>query len=280
MIHIVFQPSDAVALRQAIVLDSTLKGDVIEILDDWAVGPIKDIYSEEGISLRKLWWTKVLTGGDYEHLVENGPMDKDQQTVMHLIERLTVEPQESAWIWAAPNAHDLSGYYWLVSQLKALQGRIYILYLNNLPFINNKGHIFYPVYLFEIPPREFLKARKLARPITTGEFEVDTDEWQKLANEQKGVRILEGGKKLQQFGDDYYDAELKNFITVDWQKASKVIQHFLSRAKQTTGDAFLLWRLKRIIDSQPMEVQGDIKKMKDFEIKSKRMVTAAEGMPG
>jgi len=42
------------------------------------------------------------------------------------------------------NKHDVCGYYWLMSQLKDLQGRIYILYLNNLPFINDKGQIFYP----------------------------------------------------------------------------------------------------------------------------------------
>jgi hypothetical protein len=173
------------------------------------------------------------------------------------------------WIWAAQNKHDVSGYYWLQHYMKEFQGRVFILYLNNLPFINEKGFIFYPQWLSEIPPREFLKARKLARAITLSEFEVDPDEWKKICDENNGVRVLEGGKKLSQAGYDYYDAELLKFITADWQKASKVIHQFLSKAKSTTGDAYLLWRLKEMVRTEKIDMQGELKNMKDFEIKIK-----------
>ncbi len=128
-------------------------------------------------------------GGDYEGLVDNGVID-DIKTVTGLIEWLTGDPQEIVWIWVAPNKHDVSGYYWLITQLKDFHERIFILYLHNLPFINDKGHIFYPTNIFEIPAKEFLKAKKLARPVTLSEFEVDADEWAKLGNENKGVRSL------------------------------------------------------------------------------------------
>ena len=101
------------------------------------------------------------------------------------------------------------------------------------------------------------------------EFEVDPDEWTKICNENKGVRLLEGGKKLVQKDYDFYDAELKNFITPDWQKASKLINQFLSKGKNTTGDAYLLWRLKGMIGAGLLDVQGEAKKMKDFEVKAK-----------
>jgi hypothetical protein len=165
--------------------------------------------------------------------------------------------------------------------LKDFQGRIFILYLNNLPFINEKGHIFYPVNLSEIPAREFIKARKLARPITLSEFEIDPDEWSKLCSEEKGVRILEGGKKLAQFDYNYYDEELKKFITGDWIKVSKLIHQFQHKGKQTTGDAYLLWRLKQLIAIGDIEAQGELKGMKDFEVKGKgASVTAATELVG
>jgi hypothetical protein len=69
-----------------------------------------------------------------------------------------------------------------MSQLKEYQEPIDVLYLNNLPFINDKGNIFYPTSLSEIQPKEFFKAKKLARPITLSEFEVDPDEWKKTMN--------------------------------------------------------------------------------------------------
>lgn len=268
MIHIVFNEPDIEVLQKAIELDETLQGEVLQVEDDYAVGPLKDIYTEEGIAARRAWWKEVLAGTDQEKKVDEGEVD-DNKLVAFLIERLQKDEEEKVWIWAAQNKHDVSGYYWLISQLKEFQGRIYILYLNNLPFINEKGQLFYPEWISTIQPKEMTKAKKLARLITASEFEVDPDEWTKLCNEEKGVRLLEGGKKLGQKDYDFYDADLKNFITGDWQKANKVINQFLSKNKHTTGDMYLLWRLKQLIATDLYDVQGELKNLKDFELKKK-----------
>jgi len=275
MIHIVFNEADVAVLQQAIELDETLQGEVLLVRDDYAAGPIKDIFSEEGIEARKSWWREVLSGGDGDGSVDKGIVD-DNKLVADLIAKLDADAEEKVWIWAAQNKHDVSGYYWLMSQLKAYQGRIYILYLNNLPFINEKGNIFYPEWISHIQPKEMLKAKKLSRLITASEFEVDPDEWTKLCNEEKGVRLLEGGKKLIQKEVEFYDSELKTYITGDWQKASKVIHNFLHKAKHTTGDLFLLWRLKQLLATDVYDVQGNVKNMKDFEVKKKAGVLFEE----
>ena len=268
MIHIVFNEPDIEVLQKAIELDETLQGEVLQVEDDYAVGPLKDIYTEEGIAARRAWWKEVLTGTDLEKKVDEGEVD-DNKLISFIIERLQKDEEEKVWIWAAQNKHDVSGYYWLISQLKEFQGRIYILYLNNLPFINEKGQLFYPEWISTIQPKEMTKAKKLARLVTPSEFEVDPDEWIKLCNEEKGVRLLEGGKKLGQKDYDFYDADLKNFITGDWQKANKVINQFLSKNKHTTGDMYLLWRLKQLIATDLYDVQGELKNLKDFELKKK-----------
>ncbi|MBA2250874.1 MAG: DUF1835 domain-containing protein [Chitinophagaceae bacterium] len=268
MIHIVFQPADENVLQKVLALDDSLQGDIVCIKDDFAVGPIADIFSVQGIELRKQWWREVLAGGDHAGTVDDGSVD-DGKTVDEVIDKLRSNTEESVWIWAAQNKHDVSGYYWLVSQLQEYKGRIFILYLNNLPFINEKGNIFYPEHLFEIPPKEFLKAKKLARPVTASEFEIDTDEWAKMGNENKGVRTLEGGKKLIQHDYDYYDSELLKFITTDWQKVNKLFNTFYSKSIITTGDAYMLWRLKLMIKERRLDAQGDIKGLKDFEVKIK-----------
>ena len=273
MIHIVFNEPDVAVLRQAIELDESLQGEVLLIRDDYAVGPLGDIYSPQGMETRLNWWKEILAGGDYAILTEDSKVN-DPLVVDGLLKRMNENPEEIIWIWAAQNKHDVSGYFWLMSQLKDLQGRVFILYLNNLPFINEKGHIFYPDWLSQIPPKEFLKAKKLARPITLSEFEVDPDEWTKICQEGKGVRILEGGKKLTQYGYDFYDMDLKKFVGTDWQKASKIIYQFLHKNKQTTGDAYLLWRLKQLLSQGDFDVQGELKFMKDFELKSKSPVSA------
>jgi hypothetical protein len=276
MIHIVFQFNDIEALKKAFELDPAFQGDVIQIEDELGVGPIADIYTQEGIGARKQWWREILAGGDYDGLVDAAGRVDDNEKVAALKQRLMADEKEIVWIWAAQNKHDVSGYYWLMSQLKDFQGRIFILYLNNLPFINEKGLIFYPDNLFQIPAKEFLKARKLARPITLSEFEVDPDEWTRLCQEDKGVRILEGGKKLTQYPYTYFDEELRKFITGDWIKVSKLIGQFLSKAKQTTGDAYVLWRIKQLVAAGELDAQGELRGMRDFEIKGKQSQPAEQ----
>jgi hypothetical protein len=266
MIHIVFEEANIQALKKSFDLDPSLKGEIVSIQDDYAVGPLTGIYTQEGMENRRQWWRDILHGGPYNGIADDGHVD-DNKEVTLLKEKLVNEPQQQVWIWAAQNNHDVSGYYWLIGQLKEFQGRIFILYLNNLPFINEKGNIFYPTSLFQIPPKEFIKAKKLARHVTLSEFEVDPDEWAKLCKEDKGVRLLEGGKKLVQRNYDYYDAELLKFISSDWQKTNKLMMQFFSKAKEATGDAYLLWRLKTLAGEGKIECRGDFKSMKDFEVK-------------
>ena len=268
MIHIVFNEPDVKVLQLALDLDDTLSGEIVCIKDDYAVGPLNNIYVGEGIEARKEWWRQVLNGGDYHGKADSGEVD-DYKTVAELVGTMRRNEEQQIWIWAAQNKHDVCGYYWLLKYMQEFQGRVFILYLNNLPFINEKGNIFYPTWLHEIPAKEFLKAKKLAREITLSEFEVDPDEWTKLCNENKGIRLLEGGKKISQEDYDFYDTELVKFITPDWQKASKIIHQYLSKAKHTTGDAYLLWRLKVLMAMGKFDVQGKIGSMKEFEIKTK-----------
>src|SRR5579862_9029817 len=109
MIHIVFNEADVNVLQKAIELDESLAGDIIQIKDDYAVGPIKDIYSEETIQARKQWWLEVLAGGDYEGFGNDESID-DNKIVVALKKRLNINAEKVIWIWAAQNKHDVSGY--------------------------------------------------------------------------------------------------------------------------------------------------------------------------
>lgn len=266
MIHIVFNEADVKLLYDVIAIDETLAGEVIQIKDDYAVGPLNDLYNSAGREARKQWWQDILAGGDYAAKADDENID-DDKAIAEIEGTICRNPEEIIWIWAAQNGHDVCGYYWLLHYLKEFSGRVFILYLNNLPFINEKGNIFYPEWLQQIPAKEFLKAKKLAREITPAEFETDPDEWDKTVAENKGVRRLEGGKKLSQHEYSFFDTELKKYITADWQKASKILRDYLSKSKLTTGDAYLLWRLKTLASQGIIEVQGEMKGMKDFELK-------------
>jgi len=269
MIHIVFQEADIPVLQKAIELDDSLQGKVEVIKDDYAVGPIENIYETEGYKQRRDWWKSLLEISPYntEQLME---MVDDRLTVHHLQKELEENPKEELWIWMGQNQHDVCGYYWLISQLPAYQGRIVVLYMNNLPFINEKGHIFYPTAIHEIQPKEFLKAKKLNRKVTLSEFEVDPDEWKKMCAENAMVRILEGGKKIVGKNEDFYDSEILKGLTNEWQKGNKAMHAILGKMKIKTGDVFLLLRMKKLAEEDKIQIHGDTSKgWKEFEVRLK-----------
>ena len=257
MIHLVFNTADMVSIEAAIALDETLAGKVIEIKDDYAVGPLLDIYETEGYQARRDWWKNILEHSPYE---EQLAIVDDKLTVHELIQSLEENLEEEVWFWMGQNAHDVCGYYWLMSQLKPYQGRLQVLYLNNLPFLNDKGQLFYPTHLSEIQPKEFLKAKKLARPITLSEFEIDPDEWKKLCQENEGVRFLEGGKKLVSMSASFYDKDIFSLLTKNAQKLPSALAHIISKMKIKTGDAFIVSRLKAMQEIGKVVLAGNWQK--------------------
>lgn len=266
MIHIVFNESEIALMKQVIELDETLAGDVWMIRDDFAVGPLAGIDTPEGWEARLESWKKHFEGSPYS--VDTVGSFDDRSTVAAMKTRLDENSDEQVWIWMAQNQHDVCGYYWLMSQLKDYQGRIMIVFLNNLPFINEKGQLFYPSWLHEVMPKELLKAKKVVREIFGSEFEVDPDEWKKLMEENAPVRILEGGKKIAGKEANFYDSEILRNITGEWQKASRVLSNTLNRMKIKTGDLFLASRIKELIQQGKVEVMGDMNKSwKDFDVK-------------
>jgi hypothetical protein len=131
------------------------------------------------------------------------------------------------------------------------------LYLNNLPFLNEKGQLFYPTHLSQIQPKEFLKAKKLARPITLSEFELDPDEWKKLCIENEGVRFLEGGKKLVSMHIGCYDKEILSLLTKNAQKLPSALTNIMAKLKVKLGDAFVVARLKALEAAGKLVFVGD-----------------------
>jgi len=266
MLHIVFNASDISLINEMMKLDESLAGKAIQIKDDFAVGPISGIDTEDGWKARTNWWRDLLLNSPYENDTQTS--FDDRETVKHIKEVLDTDAQEQAWIWMGQNQHDVCGYYWFIQYFKHYQGRVFVIYLNNLPFINERGQLFYPSWMHEIRPKELLKAKKLSRPVTLSELEIDPDEWKRLCNENSIVRTLEGGKKIIGQSESFYDADILKNLNSEWQKATRVLTNTLHRMKIKTGDVFLMWRMKELIRQGKIEILGDMKKAwKEFDVK-------------
>src|ERR1700752_1781901 len=110
MFHIVFDPRGAELLNAAMDLDEALDGEVILIQDDYSVGPIQDIFSDEGRDERKKWWAEIRQDTD-----DVSPDESDSDRLTKILQRMGEEEFDQIWIWMAPNVRDVSGYFWLIA---------------------------------------------------------------------------------------------------------------------------------------------------------------------
>ncbi|MEO6070944.1 MAG: DUF1835 domain-containing protein [Chitinophagaceae bacterium] len=267
MIHLVFQQANVEVLKKVQDLDITLAGNIVEIKDDFAVGPIENIDTDEGWKVRVKWWQSLLEQSPYATENLAGSFD-DRQTILEIKRALEENEGEELWIWMGQNSHDVCSYYWVVAQLQKHAGKVMVLYMVNLPFLNEKGQLFYPTTLHQIQPKEFLKAKKLCRKITPSEFEIDPDEWKKLSSENAAIRILEGGKKIEGKEDSYFDKDIITGLSTDWQKGGRALHSILTKMKDKTGDVFLLSRIKKLVEDGKIEMTGDpAKGWKEFELR-------------
>src|SRR6266700_1859839 len=127
MFHIVFDSRGAELFNTTKDLDEALDGEVILIQDDYSVGPIQNLFSDEGLAERNRWWDDIR-----QEVSRPAAEESDSGTLKKILQRMEEEEFDQICIWTAPNVRDVSGYYWLIAQLKEFSGRIYLLSLNNL----------------------------------------------------------------------------------------------------------------------------------------------------
>lgn len=262
LIHIVFEKEGAGNLKKSFYIDDIISGDILTFEDDLAFGTLQDLSVEGHVLSRNDWWQKITAPEAYT------AVNHDHELLEDLCQKMREDENNEIWIWAGQNSRDVCGYYSLLQSLSDFKGRVYIIYLNNLPFINDKGGIFYPSGLSEILPKEFLKARKLAREITAAEMEVDREEWNKIKEENAVVRILEGGKKITGKADDFFDNELISRCRSEFVKGWRLINQIRQKDKDHVNEAYLYFRLNILLENGTLVSKGDFKQIRDAEIKA------------
>jgi len=266
--HIVVGDEAAKPLLVAIETEASMSGRVLVIKDLLQLGPIERMEGQSFSNLRATWWQELLPE------MNSGIEVNDLEQILDLSNILNKNSEDTIWFWMAPNAADVCAYFWMLPYLGKHLGRLLLVNLANLPFLDEGGKLFYPVNISELMPRELIKARKLSRPITAPELEMDQEVWKILVLQNAGVRILEGGKKLISKPINYYDDQLLSGLSTNFQKAGKIINQAMSKFKMTCGDSFLAGRLRFVLTEDIIERKGEAGKgYKDWELRLKRSDT-------
>jgi hypothetical protein len=261
MIHILVGHEAAKNLEEAFALDENLKGEIVVLKDTLGVGPIHPNEDEKFIEIRTSFWKDLDTSFPEEEQV------LDENTIKLLAVKAQRE-EEPLCFWMSPCVTDVCAYFWLLTYLKQFPGMLHTINIVGLPFLNEKGQLFYPTNFSQIPAKEFLKTKRLLKEVTPAEYEVEGDEWARLQQENAWVRTYEGGKKIVSKDVSFFDTLIKNSLTDEFQKAHKVVNETMKKITQTLSHLFIEWRIKELIQANSIVINGDMAKhFKDFEIK-------------
>ncbi len=259
MIHIICGKEAAKNLEAAFELDENLRGELVVLNDRLSYGPLRSEAEESHDSLRSSYWQKMVAQPELRY--------NDEEVLKQTIEK-ALQDEEPLCLWMAPNANDVCAYFWLLTYTRPYPSLLHTIFINGLPFLNEKGQLFYPHSFTEVPPREFVKTKRLLREVSVAEYEVDGDEWQRLQDEHSMLRLYEGGKKITSQSNEKFDTPLMNSISSEFQKASKVLNEALKKIKEPCEASFLENRLRELIPLFSVETRGDINKsLRDFEIR-------------
>jgi len=261
--HIVTGDAAAAALKDAIIMDPSMGGEVVVMRDLLNVGPLQKEEGQKFSEVRTAFWQQVVNNE------KNPPAHVDDtERLLGVCTEISKNEEAKIWLWIAPWPADLCLYHWTLKYLGNYLSRFFVVNIAGLPFLDEQGKVFFPKAIGEILPKELVKAKRLARAVNAAELETDGEEWRKVTAENAGIRTLEGGKRLVSRNDDHYDNQLSSFCSHQFQKASRIVGQALSKFNIPTGDVYLGWRLRQMVDIGRLQVQGETNKtLKDFEVK-------------
>lgn len=260
--HIVIGDNAATPLLEAMNMETEMAGEVIVLRDLLHLGPLRKEEGKSFSAMRTDFWKEVINDEKEEVIVD------DLERLLEVSTQLNNNPDDVVWLWMAPWPADVSAYYWMLSYLSKHLDKYFVLNLGGLPFLDEEGKVYYPTNMSAILPKELVKARRLARAVTPAEMEVDGEEWSNIVEENSGIRLLEGGKKLYTKPEDFFDEQLLSFCSHQFQKAHRVVNQSMKKLNIPTGDVYLGWRLRTMVHAGLLISEGDMNKtLRDYSVK-------------
>jgi hypothetical protein len=269
-IYITFSEEATAALKAGFNSELEFESEIWTVKDSFFVGPLQFIQEDMGREHRLTYHNETLK---YFGLTEIGADDAlhNYKLLQNVIAHLEIEAEDekeenTITLWMGQNANDVCGYFWLTQQLQNYCGKVNVIYLNNLPFFNEKGGLFYPTHLHQIPAIEFIKCLKVERKIAIHEFEVEKDEWKALYENEDTYRILDGAKKITCKNEDLFDVTIKMTLMGESVKLGKLVNMLLAKLPNFPSEIFLLSRVKALIEQGVLVQKKGSKNWREIEI--------------
>jgi|SRR4051812_2167899 len=256
ILHVVFNPSAAGGLRQA--LKQAGRGDrVVSLVDSLSFGPIDSPDPE----LRCKWVEKELGYTGWKQVVD--------ESASFWREAISSGDRKVAWM-SRRSAQEYAGFLEWVSQLDGEE--VDIVNLTELMVPGATGEPHPAASLAMLPPHQILENDLLDRTETLTPALRDQywKLWEKLKGENAPLRVLEAGT-LVSAPLSFFDPLLLSCAAPQWKTLARVVGEALADCFHLsilqTGDLVLSARLRALADAGQLESRGDLSDIHECEVR-------------
>lgn len=276
MIHILFGASPAGSLSVALKKMGVYQVEkVISFWDMFSIGPIWRLHEEVGVGARFDWMKNVMNEENEDFL------DYKQEFLKAVNQINSIPKGVPITIWITDNAHEQTALRYVLHLLKEKDNDIIIIKTKAHSKLFEKKNIKYTVlHTGEIPPEKLqviYEQSKNEPPLSQHERMDLEKEWLSLSESQNTLRIWRNGR-IQSVPEDYFDEfmikrakylhrkpKLNGFM-----KSARLIGEVMGHLDQFVGDAFLEYRLKKLITVGVFEVEGSLEAMRFYSVRLKQ----------
>ncbi|MGE6539135.1 DUF1835 domain-containing protein [Bacillus luti] len=273
-IHIGFGDSACGNLKNAFSKNNEYKNEqIICINEDFSIGPIYKLQSNEGIQERKQWLKEVLTK-------TGSTLDKDYidwiETTLNKNLNIAADvPTDSkVIIWHGENVSDEIGLRFVASLLQNkniqfeeinvseyshhIEYKVRDLHNRELPHVINS--------LGQMPSKLVLDALQMKKNMSHSTIESLISDWEKWSQTKDILRALLNGE-IVGVSEDYYDISILEKTSKEYQNASRVVGDIMGESDQCIGDTYLAFRVYQLIQQGKLSYQGELGFLNKFEIR-------------
>lgn len=264
IVHIVFGHSARGTLRYFFSSnENQLDGEVLGLMDDYSIGPIYQIDTEEGLGKRIEWILKILSEVCF---YDDYPVEAVQRDFKGYENIRNIPEDSKVVIWHGENTSDQTGLRFLMSILKNQE--LYEINVSESSIKNNYGHEYILVSLAQCSPESIHMLIPKIKKMETFKRSNLISEWEALRNTKDTLRILKSNS-IMGVDESYYDDALLSNCTNEFKTAPRVIGAVMGESEQFVGDTYLDYRVRKLIENGCLEYRGILTAMRFFEIRLK-----------
>lgn len=263
-IHIVFGQSakGMFVHSEKFDLDSVF---LICLEDCLNVGPICDLDSFEEVETRKHWLSNIFDTPT--HINDEDSLlfiNKDIETIKSLVENYK---NEKIYLWTGVSPLEIIQTARLLYHLKPDCDNVFAFDFYNFSMRNAFGEVVYPNCLGATDLPRVDDLGKHFCQLTEEKLSEYRKIWEKVKFGNSLLWILDENKQLIAKDETYFDSFLLSHCTDAYQKPARVIGHTLCDTDFNVGDAYLAYRMKQLVLMGKLQIRGELKEMRDYEVK-------------